>query len=97
MKHFLSLTTLGVCRRSIICISHSVPVNLGLKLQLNDLCTRKLPPIMSHKVGPFFLFTTFRIFRMFYVYPIICPIVNTCSQISSLNIKLILKYLCLSL
>lgn len=28
--------------------------------------------------------------------PLYVPIVNTCPQISSLNIKLILKYLCLS-
>lgn len=34
-------------------------VNLGLKLQLNYLCTRKLPPIMPFKVG-LFLFVAFR-------------------------------------
>lgn len=89
-KNVSPLATLSICNHCW-CVQkqHPLPVsprvNLGLKLQLNHLCTRKTLPIMSFKLGLVFLFIAFTMFHL-------CPSVNTCFQISSLSIKLVLKY-----
>lgn len=69
----LSIFNRSWCKQKWHLLPISPCVNLGLKLQLNYLCTRNLLPIMSLKVTLFFLFMAFRMFH-------ICPISTLASR-----------------